>query len=140
MCTHWFLQLKSLSCYVKIYVHLYAVRETQADGVGKNTPGEEDSRQCAKEEKAEKTKLTANDLDSESKREKGVLLKAQLSGEIRKVSNEHAPNNMADEDLKMQAPGKNLALHMGISSWQEKNKQTDTQMIGKQTDTLISLK
>lgn len=45
-----------------------------------------------------------------------MLLKAQLSGEIRKVSNEQAPNNMADEDLKMQAPGKNLALHMGISS------------------------
>lgn len=55
-------------------------------------------------------------MDSESKREKGVLLKAQLSGEKRKVLREHAPNNAADEDLKLQAPGKDLALHMGIST------------------------
>lgn len=38
----------------------------------------------------------------------------------------HAPNTMADKDLKMQAPGKNSALHMGISTWQEKKKTTHT--------------
>ena len=48
----------------------------------------------------------------------------------------HAPNNMADKDLKMQAPGKNSALHMGISTCQEKHTHTDD----RETDTLISLK
>ena len=31
----------------------------------------------------------------------------------------HAPNNTADNDLKMQAPGKKVALHMGIPTRQE---------------------
>ena len=69
VCTDWFLQLKSLSCCVKIHVHLYAVHETQADGVGKNTPGVEDSRQRAKGEKTGKTKLIANSLDLKLKQE-----------------------------------------------------------------------